>query len=91
MDRTITLRMPNTPARGDVARTTVVALAVKAGMAPLAADRAGAAVAAAVAATTADEVTIVATLGADATVVVVTGAGAGPLTYTLERTPLRQV
>jgi hypothetical protein len=91
MDRTITLRLPNTPARGDIARSTVVALAEKAGMAPLAADRAGAAVAGAVAAITAGEVTIVATLGADATLIEVTGGGSDPVTFTLERTRLRQV
>ncbi len=91
MDRTITLRLPNTPARGDIARSAVVALAVKVGMAPLAADRAGAAVAGAVAAIAAGEVTIVATLGERATVVRVMGGDAGPVTFTLERTPLRQV
>jgi hypothetical protein len=91
MDRTITLRLPNTPARGDIARATVVALAVKAGMAPLAADRAGAAVAGAVAAIAAGEVTILATLGEGATVVQVIGGDAGPVAFTLERTALRQV
>jgi hypothetical protein len=91
MDRTITLRLPNTPARGTIARSTVVALAVKAGMAPLAADRAGAAVAGAVAAITEGEVTIVATLGAGATLIEVTRGGADPVTFTLARTPLRQV
>jgi hypothetical protein len=91
MDRTITLRLPNTPARRDIARGTVVALAVKTGMAPLAADRAGAAVADAVVAIAADEVTIVATLGAASTLVEVTGGGAPPVAFTLARTPLRQV
>ena len=60
-------------------------------MPPLAADRAGAAVAGAVAAIAAGEVTIVATLGAGATVVQVIGGDAGPVTFTLERTALRQV
>jgi hypothetical protein len=91
MDRTITLRLPNTPARGDVARGVVVALAVKAGMTPLAADRAGAAVADAVAAVAAGEVTVAATVGAEATMVEVRGGGTGPVAFTLERTPLRQV
>jgi len=91
MDRTITLRLPNTAARGEIARSTVVALAVRAGMAPLAADRAGAAVAGAVTAIAAGEVTIIATLGTGATLVEVTGGGAAPVTFTLARTPLRQV
>ena len=91
MDRTITLRLPNTPARGEIARSTVVALAVKAGMPPLAADRAAAAVAGAVTAKEADEVTIVATLCGSATLVEVTGGHGAPLTFTLSRTPLRRV
>jgi hypothetical protein len=44
MDRTLSLRLSNTPARPDVARHLVMALAVGAGMRPLSADRAGAAV-----------------------------------------------
>jgi hypothetical protein len=44
MDRTLSLRLSNTPARPDVARRLVMALAVGAGMRPLSADRAGAAV-----------------------------------------------
>lgn len=91
MDRTITLRLLNTPARGRIARSTITALAVKVGMPPLAADRAAAAVAAAVADMQADEVTIVATLGESATVVEVTGGDAAPATFTLARTPLRRV
>lgn len=90
MDRTITLRLPNTPARGEIARSTVVALAVRAGMTPLAADRAAAAVARAVTAGAAGEVTIVAALGGSATRVEVTGGYAAPLTFTLARTPLRR-
>ena len=91
MDRTITLRLLNTPARGDVARSTITALAIKAGMPPLAADRAAAAVVAAVTEMRADEVTIVATMGESATVVEVTGDEAAPATFTLARTPLRRV
>ena len=91
MDRTITLRLLNTPARGRIARSAVTALAVRAGMPPLAADRAAAAVAAAVTDMRADEVTIVATVGESSTVVEVTGGDAAPATFTLARTPLRRV
>jgi hypothetical protein len=91
MDRTITLRLPNTPARGEIARSAVLALAVKAGMPPLAADRAAGAVAGAVAAMEADEVMVVATVGEASTHVEVTGGDAAALAFTLERTPLRRV
>ncbi len=91
MERTITLRLPNTAARDAIARSLITALAVKVGMAPLSAARAGASVAAAVAAMDGAEVRIVATLGDSATVVRVTD-GSGPgATFTLERTPLRSV
>jgi hypothetical protein len=49
VNRTLTLRLTNAPGRDEVARQAVIALAVKAGMPPLAADRAGSAVATAVA------------------------------------------
>jgi hypothetical protein len=81
----------NTPARGEIARSTVVALAVKAGMQPLAADRTAAAVARAVTAIEADEVAIVASLGESSTFVEVAGGDADPVAFTLERTPLRRV
>ncbi|HEY3764705.1 MAG TPA: hypothetical protein VGL44_06065 [Gaiellales bacterium] len=83
--------MPNTPGRDAIARSLITALAVKVGMAPLAAARAGGSVAAAAAAMDTAEVTIVAALSDSATVVRVTG-GTGPgATFTLERTPLRSV
>lgn len=91
MDRTITLRLPNTPARGEIARSTIVALAVKAGMPPLAADRAAAAVAGTVTAMQADEVSIVAMLGERSTLVEVSGGDDAPVAFTLERTPLRRL
>jgi hypothetical protein len=106
MDRTITLRLSNTAARGEIARSTVVALAIKAGLPPLAADRAGAKVAAVAAASRANELTIVATLDGSRASFAIAGAGDAPLaalealgatiadgrlTFTLERTPLRQV
>ncbi len=91
MDRTITLRLPNTPARDAIARSTVLALAVRAGLAPLAADRAGAAAAAAVAAAGGGEVTVVATTAGSATVVRVTAADGFERILRLERTPLRSV
>jgi hypothetical protein len=49
MNRTLTLRLTNTPGREEVARQAVIALAVRAGLPPLAADRAGSAVGAVVA------------------------------------------
>jgi hypothetical protein len=91
MDRTITLRLLNTAARGEIARSTVLALAVKAGMPPLAADRAAGAVAAAVAGSEADEILVVASVGESSTRVEVTGGGTEKLTFMLERTPLRRV
>jgi hypothetical protein len=62
MERTLSLRLTNTPARPDVARHLVMALAVGTGMRPLSADRAGAAVARALAACTASDVKIDAVL-----------------------------
>ena len=41
MNRTLTLRLMNTPGRAEIARQAVIALAVRVGMPPLAADRAG--------------------------------------------------
>jgi hypothetical protein len=91
MERTITLRLPNAPARGAIARSTVVALAVRAGLAPLAADRAGAAAEAAVADLGAGEVTLVATQDGTATTVQISGDGGLERVLRLERTPLRPV
>jgi hypothetical protein len=62
MEPTITLRLLNGPSRGEIARHATTALAVRAGLAPLAADRAGGAVAPAVTAADADEVTLTASL-----------------------------
>ena len=42
MQHTLTLRLTNTPSRPEVARQFVVAVAVRAGLSPLAADRAAA-------------------------------------------------
>lgn len=89
MERTITLRLPNTPARGAIARSTVLALAVRAGLAPLAADRAGAAAAEAVAELGSGEVTLLADLDGLATVVRVSGDGGRERVLRLERAPLR--
>jgi hypothetical protein len=91
MDRTITLRLLNTPARGEIARGTVLALAVRAGMPPLAADRSAGAVAAAVAAIESDVVLVVATVGEASTAVEVTGGDVPARVFTLARTPLRRV
>ncbi len=85
MEPTITLRLLNGPARGEIARHATTALAVRAGLPPLAADRAGGAVAVAVAAANADEVTLTASLEPSAAEVVLTAAGAwaGGLAETL--------
>jgi hypothetical protein len=90
MDRTITLKLPNTPARAAIARSTVVALAVRAGLAPLAADRAGAAAAQAVCAFPTGEVTVVAVPDGTATILRVSGDGPEHV-LRLERAPLRPV
>jgi hypothetical protein len=76
MEPTITLRLLNGPSRGEIARHATTALAVRAGLAPLAADRAGGAVAAAVTAANAEEVTLTASLDPAAAEVVLTASGA---------------
>ena len=76
MEPTITLRLLNGPSRGEIARHATTALAVRAGLAPLAADRAGGAVAAAVTAANADEVTLTASLDHAAAAVTVAAPGA---------------
>jgi hypothetical protein len=91
MERTITLKLPNTPARGAIARSAVIALAVRAGLAPLAADRAGASAAAAVTEIGTDEVTLVAALDGAAMVVRMRGDDGSERVLRLERTPLRPV
>lgn len=48
MNGTLTLRLTNTQGREQIARQAVIALAIRAGMPPLAVDRAGAAVGAVV-------------------------------------------
>jgi hypothetical protein len=75
MEPTITLRLLNGPSRGEIARHATTALAVRAGLPPLAADRAGGAVAAAVAAAGADEVTLTASLEPAAAEVTLTACG----------------
>lgn len=91
MERTITLKLPNTPAREAIARSTVLALAVRAGLAPLAADRAGASAAAAVAEIGTDEVVMVAVADGTATIVRMTGDDGSVRVLRLERAPLRPV
>jgi hypothetical protein len=91
MKRTITLKLPNTPAREAIARSTVLALAVRAGLTPLAADRAAASAAAAVAELDTDEVTLVATPDGAATVVRVSGGDGSERLLRLARAPLRSV
>jgi hypothetical protein len=76
MEPTITLRLLNGASRGEIARHATTALAVRAGLPPLAADRAGGAVAVAVAAANADEITMTASLEPAAAEVVLTAAGA---------------
>jgi hypothetical protein len=91
MERTITLTLPNTPAREAIARSMVLALAVRAGLAPLAADRAGAAAAAAVAEAGPGEATLVATADGAATMVTISAADGFERVLRLERAPLRPV
>jgi hypothetical protein len=91
MERTITLRLPNTPAREAIARSTVLALAVRAGLTPLAADRVAASAAAAVAHAGTGEVTVVATPDETAMIVRVSGGEGRDRMLRLERTPLRPV
>src|SRR6476646_3635474 len=76
MEPTITLRLLHGPSRGAIARHATTALAVRAGLPPLAADRAGGAVAAAVTATDAAEVTLTGSLDHAAAEVTLTARGA---------------
>jgi hypothetical protein len=75
MEPTIRLRLLNGPSRGEIARHATTALAVRAGLAPLAADRAGGAVAAAVTAANADEVTLTGSLDQTAAEVILSASG----------------
>jgi hypothetical protein len=70
---TLALKLPDTPAREQIARHTVTALAIKAGLPPLAADRAAVAVGSALARASADEISVSASL--DKGFVVLTLAG----------------
>ena len=73
MDHTLTLRMLNTPQRGAVAHQAVVALALRAGLPPLAADHAAAAVADVVQRCQAESVSLTATLDESAAIVTLSG------------------
>jgi hypothetical protein len=59
---TLALKLPDTPAREQIARHTVAALAIKAGLPPLAADRAAVAVGSALALADSDHVLVSASL-----------------------------
>jgi hypothetical protein len=74
MERTLSLRLMNTPARGEIARHAVLAVAVKVGLPPVAADRAGTAVAGVVAACQ-DDVTVTAALDGSAALLTIAGGG----------------
>ena len=76
MQRTLSLRLMNTPARGEIARHAVLAVAVKVGLPPVAADRAGTAVAGVVAASQ-DDVTLTAALDGSAALLTIAGGGDG--------------
>jgi hypothetical protein len=76
MDDTLTLTILNTPQRGQIAHHAVVALALRAGLPPLAADRAAAAVADVVQRSPAEAVRLTATL--DESAVIVTLSGGDP-------------
>ena len=73
MHGTVSLRLTDSPARGEIARHAVIVLAVRVGMPPVAADRAGTAVGAAVRACPAGLVTMTATLDGASVLVVVEG------------------
>jgi hypothetical protein len=73
MEHTLTLRLTNTPARAEIARLAVVALAVRSGLPALAADRAGAAVASVVRVADADELAISAELNGSLASLTLTG------------------
>jgi hypothetical protein len=62
MDHTFTLRVKNTGARRDIVRYGVIALAVRAGLPPLAASRAGTAVGDVASSSPADELTVTAAM-----------------------------
>jgi hypothetical protein len=63
MNRTLTLRLMNTPGRAEIVRQAVIALAVRVGMPPLAADRAGFNVAAVIEECDDEDVSILAEIG----------------------------
>jgi len=73
MHGTVSLRLTDSPARGDIARHAVIVLAVRVGLPPVAAERAGTAVAAAVRACPGGEVTITATLDGASALVAIAG------------------
>jgi len=73
MHGTVSLRLTDSPARGEIARHAVIVLAVRVGLPPVAADRVGTAVAAAVRACPGGEVTITATLDGESALVAITG------------------
>jgi hypothetical protein len=75
MHGTVLLRLTDTPARGEIARHAVVAIAVKAGLLPPAADRAGIAVAGVVALCREGDVTVTAALDGGTAVVTIAGGG----------------
>ena len=73
MHGTVSLRLTDSPARGEIARHAVIVLAVRVGLPPVAADRAGAAVAAAVRACPRGDITITATLDGESALVAISG------------------
>ena len=77
MNRTLTLRLMNTPGRAEIARQAVIALAVRAGMPPLAADRAGSNVGSVVAACDGADLSILAEIGPSGAELTLIGGDAG--------------
>ncbi len=75
MHGTVSLRLTDTPARGEIARHAVTAVAVKAGLPPLAADRAGRAVAGIVTSCRDGDVTVTAALEGASAVLTISGGG----------------
>lgn len=75
MDHTLTLRLTNTPSRPEVARQFMVAVAVRAGLSPLAADRAAARFESVLAGQDLDMITLEAVVDGDQARIVLSGGG----------------
>ncbi len=73
MHGTVSLRLTDSPARGEIARHAVIVLAVRVGIPPVAADRAGTAVGAAVRACRGGVVTMTAAIDGESVDIAIEG------------------